>query len=51
MFDKEADADQHEYLHRLHSGEDPTFNAWYESARKKYMDMLEVAEQYPEIEE
>ena len=51
MFDKEADADQHEYLHRLHSGVDPDFNAWYASAREKYMGMLQIAEQYPDTEE
>ena len=44
MFDKEANADQHEYLHRLHSGVDPDFNNWYESARDKYMGLLETAE-------
>ncbi|MBQ2311661.1 MAG: Na/Pi cotransporter family protein, partial [Firmicutes bacterium] len=51
MFDKEADADQHEYLHRLHSGVDPDFNVWYASAREKYMGMLQIAEQYPDTEE
>ena len=45
MFDKDANADQHEYLHLLHSGTDPDFNNWYDDAREKYMGLLETAEQ------
>ena len=51
MFDKEANADQHEYLHRLHSGADKQFNAWYAAAREKYIGMLQIAEQYEGAEE
>jgi len=51
MFDKDVNADQHEYLYRLHSGADPDFNAWYASAREKYMGMLQVAERPSESEE
>ena len=45
MFDKEANADQHEYLHRLHSGESEEFNRYYDNAREKYMALLERAEE------
>lgn len=46
LFDKDMAGDQHEYLGRLHKGEDEGFNAMYKDARDKYGRMLERAENF-----
>ena len=49
LYDKEMAGDQHDYLGRLHRGEDEEFNELYKAARDKYTYMLETAEQYEDL--